>query len=217
MIARLALVGLLQLAAAALQPVSAAPQSASDVRVRLETEMGPIIVAVDTRHAPVTARNFLAYVDQHRFDGTFFYRVVRGDRDPRTGMVQGGISNDMTRMLKPIAHEPTSRTGLRHVDGTLSMARDDPGTATGDFFIVVGPGRYLDASKDDPGYAAFGHVVSGMPLVRRILAQPTSAHGWSKETAHQALVHQIRILRAVRVEAAANPAIRAAARPPARR
>jgi peptidyl-prolyl cis-trans isomerase A (cyclophilin A) len=198
MIHRTVLAGLLLLAP---QAVSAA----AEVRVRLDTEMGPVVVAVDTARAPVTARNFLAYVDQHRFDGTFFYRVVRGDRNPRTGMVQGGISNDMTRMLKPIAHEPTSRTGLRHVDGTLSMARDDPGTATGDFFIVVGPGAYLDASKGDPGYAAFGHVVSGMPLVRRILAQPTSAHGWSKETAHQALVHQIRILRASRVEPAPKP------------
>jgi peptidyl-prolyl cis-trans isomerase A (cyclophilin A) len=180
------------------------PLFAAEVRVRFDTEMGPIVVAADTTRAPVTARNFLAYVDQRRFDGTFFYRVVRGDQNPRTGMVQGGISNDMTRMLKPIPHEPTSRTGLRHVDGTLSMARDDPGTATGDFFIVVGPGAYLDASKGDPGYAAFGHVVSGMPLVRRILAQPTSAHGWSKETAHQALVHQIRILHASRVEPAAK-------------
>jgi peptidyl-prolyl cis-trans isomerase A (cyclophilin A) len=181
-----------------------APQAAlaAEVRVRLDTEMGPIVVAVDTARAPITSRNFLAYVDQHRFDGTFFYRVVRGDRNPRTGMVQGGISNDLTRLMKPIPHEPTSKTGLRHVDGTISMAREEPGTATGDFFIVVGPGAYLDASKGDPGYAAFGHVVSGMPLVRRILAQPTSAVGWSKETAHQPLLHQIRILHATREAAA---------------
>jgi peptidyl-prolyl cis-trans isomerase A (cyclophilin A) len=194
----------LLLAALAL-PVVAPAASAAEVRVRLDTEMGAIVVAVDTGRAPITARNFLAYVDQHRLDGTAFYRVVRGDRNPRTGMVQGGISNDMTRMLKPIPHEPTSRTGLRHVDGTLSMARDDPGTATGDFFIVVGPGAYLDASRQDPGYAAFGRVVSGMPLVRRILALPTSPRGWSEETRHQALVHPIRLLHASRVEPSATP------------
>lgn len=203
MTARPFLVGLLPLPLLLLWPQAV---FAAEVRVRLDTGMGAVVVAVDTGRAPITARNFLAYVDQHRLDGTAFYRVVRGDRNPRTGMVQGGISNDMTRMLKPIAHEPTSRTGLRHVDGTLSMAREDPGTATGDFFIVVGAGAYLDASKGDPGYAAFGHVVSGMGVVRRILAQPTSANGWSAETRHQALVHPIRILRASRIEAASPPA-----------
>lgn len=128
-----------------------------------------------------------------------FYRAARADERPREGFVQGGTNNIMTRVMKPIKHEPTSRTGLRHVDGTLSMARDDPGTATGDFFIVVGNGRYLDATRKDPGYAAFGHVVSGMPLVRRMLAAKTYPGGWSKETVGQQMVKPVRIISARRV------------------
>jgi peptidyl-prolyl cis-trans isomerase A (cyclophilin A) len=169
------------------------------VRVEIRTDIGPIVVEVDTRHAPVTAGNFLAYVDQHRFDQMAFYRAARADQRPKEGFVQGGTNNMMTRVLKPIRHEPTSATGLHHVDGTLSMARDDPGTATGDFFIVVGDGRYLDATRKDPGYAAFGHVVSGMPLVRRMLAAKTYPGGWSKETAGQQMVKPIRIVSARRL------------------
>jgi peptidyl-prolyl cis-trans isomerase A (cyclophilin A) len=177
--------------------VAAAPPK--PVRVEIDTDIGPIVVAVDTRHAPVTAANFLAYVDQHRFDQMNFYRAARADGRPREGFVQGGTNNMMTRVLKPIRHEPTSVTGLHHVDGTLSMARDDPGTATSDFFIVVGDGRYLDATAKDPGYAAFGHVVSGMPLVRRMLAAKTYPGGWSKETAGQQMVRPVRIISAKRV------------------
>jgi peptidyl-prolyl cis-trans isomerase A (cyclophilin A) len=175
----------------------AAPPLSAPTLVRLETSAGAITVALDTRRAPITAANFLAYVDQHRFDGTAFYRAVRSGRGE--GLVQGGISNDMTRMLKPVRHEPTNVTGLHHVDGTISMARDDLGTATGDFFIVVGDGRYLDATRKDPGYAAFGHVVSGMPLVRRMLAAPTFKGGWSADTKGQQIVHPFRILGAHRV------------------
>jgi peptidyl-prolyl cis-trans isomerase A (cyclophilin A) len=181
--------------------MAAAPprQPAKLVDVEISTDIGPIVVAVDTRHAPVTAANFLAYVDQHRFDQMSFYRAARADARPREGFVQGGTNNMMTRVLKPIRHEPTSETGLHHVDGTLSMARDDPGTATGDFFIVVGDGRYLDATRKDPGYAAFGHVVSGMPLVRRMLVAKTFPGGWSKETVGQQMVKPVRILSARRV------------------
>jgi len=176
--------------------IAGPPHAAAPTRVRIETSAGPIVVALETRRAPITAANFLAYVDQHRFDGTSFYRAVRSGRGE--GLVQGGISNDMTRMLKPVKHEPTSVTGIHHVDGTLSMARDDLGTATGDFFIVVGDGRYLDATRKDPGYAAFGHVVSGMPLVRRMLAAPTFKGGWSADTKGQQIIHPIRILSAHR-------------------
>jgi peptidyl-prolyl cis-trans isomerase A (cyclophilin A) len=168
-------------------------------RVKIDTTLGAIVVALDTKHAPITGNNFLAYVDQKRFDGLTFYRAARADSRPREGFVQGGTDNLPGRTLVPIRHEPTSRTGLRHVDGTISMARDDPGTATGDFFIVVGDGRYLDATRKDPGYAAFGHVVSGMPVVKRILAGKTHRGGWSKETAGQQLVAPIRIVSMRRV------------------
>jgi len=177
--------------------VAAAPPR--PVRVEIRTEIGSIVVAVDTRHAPVTAANFLAYVDQKRFDGLAFYRAARADGRPKEGFVQGGTNNMMTRVLKPIRHEPTSVTGLRHVDGTISMARDDPGTATGDFFIVVGDGHYLDATRKDPGYAAFGHVLSGMPLVRQMLAARTYPGGWSKETEGQQMVKPVRIISARRL------------------
>ena len=176
--------------------IAGPPHAAAPTLVRIETGAGPIVVALETRRAPITTANFLAYVDQHRFDGTSFYRAVRSGHGE--GLVQGGISNDMTRMLKPVKHEPTSVTGIHHVDGTLSMARDDLGTATGDFFIVVGDGRYLDATRKDPGYAAFGHVVSGMPLVRTMLAAPTFKGGWSADTKGQQIIHPIRILSARR-------------------
>lgn len=181
----------------ALLLLAAAPPK--PVRVEIDTEIGPILVEVDARHAPATSANFLAYVDQHRFDQLSFYRAARADGRPKEGFVQGGTNNMMTRVLKPIKHEPTSVTGLHHVDGTLSMARDDPGTATGDFFIVVGDGHYLDATRKDPGYAAFGHVVSGMPLVRRMLAAKTYPGGWSKETEGQQMVKPVRIISARRV------------------
>ena len=186
----------------ALALVCTAHAAPPPVQVRLDTDQGAIVVALD-RRAPITSANFLAYVDQHRLDGTSFYRAVRSGRGE--GLVQGGISNDMTRMLKPVKHEPTSVTGLHHDDGTVSMARDDLGTATGDFFVVVGDGRYLDATRKDPGFAAFGHVVSGMALVRRMLAAPTFKGGWSKDTQGQQIVHPIRIVRAQRI---ASPAPR---------
>ncbi len=180
-------------------PVAARRPVTPDPRVKIETSAGSIVIALDVRHAPITARNFLAYVDQKRFDGTNFYRAARGKANPREGLVQGGISNDMTRMLKPIRHEPTSLTGLHHDNGTVSMARDEPGTATGDFFIVVGDGRYLDATRRDPGFAAFGHVLSGMAVVRQMLAAPTFKGGWSAETQGQSIAHPIRIISARRL------------------
>lgn len=168
-------------------------------RVEIDTSVGPIVIALETKRAPITSRNFLAYVDQKRFDDTSFYRAARATGNPKEGFVEGGVNNSLGRSLKPIAHEPTSLTGLRHVDGTVSMARDDPGTAMGDFFIVVGDGTYLDATRKDPGYAAFGHVISGMPVVRKMLAQPTYRGGWSKQTVGQSMVHPIRIIAAKRL------------------
>jgi peptidyl-prolyl cis-trans isomerase A (cyclophilin A) len=188
---------------AALLPAAitaAAPRAgAGEVRVRLETSAGPIVVAVDPQHAPITAGNFLRYVDEKRFDGMTFYRAARNRNNPKTGLVQGGNNHWVRRSLAPIAHEPTSRTGLRHVDGTLSMARNAPGTAMGDFFITVGPAPYLDARPGYPGYAAFGHVVSGMATVSRILALPTFPGGYSAETIGQSIREPVRILTARRV------------------
>lgn len=176
MIRRSLLVCLLSLAAAGSAfAQDAAPEAAGPVRVVIETSAGIILAETDPR-APVTSANFLRYVDEGRFDGTAFYRGMV--LTPGSGLIQGGTSNAPERVLPPIAHEPTSQTGLSHVDGALSMARFDPGTATGDFFVIVGDVTSLDAGRvraDDPGFAVFGRVVEGMDVVRSILAAPKSA------------------------------------------
>jgi peptidyl-prolyl cis-trans isomerase A (cyclophilin A) len=142
------------------------------VKVRLDTAAGPIVIAVDREHAPLTAANFLRYVDAKKLDGVGFYRAVKvGDG---FGLAQFGTRNDPKRTLPPIAFEPTSKTGLSHVDGAVSMAMAKPGTAAGDFFVVVGDLKSMDAHDNEPGFAVFGRVVEGMDVIRRILASPTS-------------------------------------------
>ncbi len=169
-------------------------------RVRLETSAGPIVIELETKKAPITAGNFLAYVDGGKFDGTTFYRAARNKAAPEYGLVQGGINHRVVGAFLPIAHEPTSETGLPHLDGTVSMARNAPGTAMGDFFITIGKSAYLDAREGYPGYAAFGRVVEGMDVVREILASPTYPGGRSKNTIGQSIIKPIRIVRARRVE-----------------
>ncbi|NIJ06898.1 peptidyl-prolyl cis-trans isomerase A (cyclophilin A) [Sphingomonas vulcanisoli] len=180
-------------------PASAALPAPGLVKVVLKTELGPIVVAVDTKHAPITAGNFLRYVDAHKFDGKTFYRAARSKTRPGVGLVQGGIDSKISDSFFPIKHEPTSLTGIHHGDGVISMARHDVGSAMGDFFICLGPSETLDASPGYPGYAAFGHVVSGIEIVRRILVMPTYPGGLSAETMGQTLVHRVRILSATRM------------------
>jgi peptidyl-prolyl cis-trans isomerase A (cyclophilin A) len=182
---------------------AAAQPQADVVRVRLETEAGPIVLALDARRAPVTTANFLAYVDQGKFDGITFYRASRKRGAPGRGFIQGGIRRDLTRTLLPIAHEPTSRTGLSHGDGTISMARTRPGSATGDFFITAGAERSMDAGSGRPadnlGYAAFGRVVVGMDVVRRILAAPTAPNVGEGAMRGQMIQAPVRITSARRL------------------
>ena len=182
--------------------VPAAAKGPATARVKLDTSMGPIVIEVDLRNAPITAQNFLAYVDAKRFDGTTFYRAARYKARPDWGLVQGGIDHTISRAFAPIAHEPTSKTGLHHVDGTVSMARNQPGTAMGDFFICVGMCTYLDAGPNGqpPGYAAFGRVVSGMPIARRILALPTYKGGYSYTTMGQSIIKRVKIVTARRMQ-----------------
>jgi peptidyl-prolyl cis-trans isomerase A (cyclophilin A) len=185
------------------RPAAAATPVPDVARVRIETDAGPIIVELDGRHAPLTVANFLAYVDQHRFDGTSFYRAARTRGTAGRGFVQGGIRHDYRRMLPEIAHEPTSRTGLRHGDGTLSMARTTPGSAMGDFFILVGAMPSMDAGPGAPGdhqgYAAFGHVTDGMDVVRHILAAPTVANAGRGAMRGQMIERPVRIMSARRL------------------
>ncbi|MDP2763916.1 MAG: peptidylprolyl isomerase [Brevundimonas sp.] len=185
------------LSAPAFAQDAASAQESVPVRVILETSAGTILVEIDPR-APITAANFLRYVDEGRFDGTDFYRGM--ELGGGTGVVQGGTSNAPDRILPPIAHEPTSQTGLRHVDGALSMARFDPGTADGDFFIIVGalPGFDARSAPPDPGFAVFGRVVEGMEVVRAILAAPKSPTEGEGFMRGQMLDPRVRILSARR-------------------
>ncbi|WP_375395346.1 peptidylprolyl isomerase [uncultured Sphingomonas sp.] len=145
-------------------------------RVAIETTAGRFVVAVEVVKAPITAANFLRYVDQHRLDGILFYRTVKVA--DHFGFVQFGIDNDPKRVLPPIVHEPTTQTGLPHIDGTLSLARLAPGSGRGDFTISVGDQRYLDADPTKPGdnlgYATFARVTDGMEAVLKIFDAPVS-------------------------------------------
>lgn len=190
------------LAAAFLSLSSASGQASesSDLRVALETTQGRIIIAVHVAKAPVTAANFLRYVDQRRLDGTVFYRGVgTGDY----GFVQGGVQNDPKRLLPPIAHEPTTQTGLTHDDGALSMARYEPGSARGDFFIVAGKMPGMDANPqatgDNQGFAVFAHVVEGMDVLKAILSAPKSATAGEGVMKGQMLERPVRIITARRI------------------
>lgn len=149
--------------------------------VQLTTSMGDIVLELDTVRAPVTAGNFLKYVGQKRMDGTSFYRAMLWSdwQGPGQGIIQGGPRGNPKKVLPPIAHEPTDKTGIKHDTGTISMARLAPGSATGDFFILLSPIPSFDAdpaaSGDNAGYAAFGRVVAGMDVVRNISAAPLSS------------------------------------------
>lgn len=174
--------------------------AAGDVHVLLETQAGRIVVAVHAAKAPVTAANFLRYVDQKRLDGTAFYRAV-GTAD--YGFVQGGVQNDPGRILPPIRHEPTTLTGLTHDDGALSMARYAPGSATGDFFIVLGRMPAMDAhpeaAGDNQGFAVFAHVVEGMDVVKAIVGTPKSTSAGEGAMKGQMLEQPVLILSARRM------------------
>jgi len=160
-------------------PATAPVDEPQTTLVAIDTTMGTITVALETERAPITANNFLRYADEHRLDGTVFYRVMRLDwGEQPNGLIQGGARWDPERILPSIAHEPTSETGVHHTAGTISMARGEPGTANADFSILLSDLEGLDAdpTSEDPdlkaGYAAFGHVVSGMEVARAIFDAP---------------------------------------------
>lgn len=177
-------------------PTPAPAVAPATVSVVLTTSEGPITIALEKERAPKTTANFLRYVDAKRFDGTTIYRAMKiGDG---VGLIQGGLQNDPKRLFPPVAHEPTSQTGLSNTDGAISMARNAPGSATADFFIAVGDLSQLDAQPGQPGdnlgFAAFGHVTSGMDLVRRILQAPTSPTAGVPAMKGQMLAPAIKIL-----------------------
>ena len=172
----LLLAGLLALPAAAQTPSASPAAAAPNPRVALETSAGRIVVEVYQDKAPITARNFMRYVDMKRFDGIVFYRTVKVA--DHFGFVQFGVQGAPARMLPPIKHEPTTQTGIKHLDGTLSMPRLAPGTARGEFTISVGDQPSFDADPAKPGdnlgYAAFGRVVEGADVLLKIFDAPVS-------------------------------------------
>jgi peptidyl-prolyl cis-trans isomerase A (cyclophilin A) len=152
-------------------------------RVLIRTELGDIVVEVHDRQAPITGGNFLTYVREGRFDGATFYRAVTPDNQPdndiKIEVIQGGLYEDEPGLgLPPIPHETTEVTGLAHLDGTISMARAEPGTASSEIFICIGDQPELDCggrrNPDGQGFAAFGQVVEGMDVVRKIQRRHTN-------------------------------------------
>jgi peptidyl-prolyl cis-trans isomerase A (cyclophilin A) len=168
-------------------------------RVILRTELGEIEVELDAARAPVTVANFLRYIDAGFYDGGSFYRTVTLQNQPQNRIkievIQGGNPAREKEDFPAIALERTSKTGLKHVDGAISMARDSPDTATSEFFICVGPQPSLDfggaRNPDGQGFAAFGVVIRGMDVVRRIQLAPANG---------QSLMPPVRILSASRVK-----------------
>ena len=153
------------------------------VQVRIVTDSGTIVVALEPAKAPITVANFLRYADEHRYDGGSFYRAVTlsnqlpAAQQPQIEVIQGGIDADSARRLPAITHETNERSGIRHTDGVISMARGAPGSASSEFFIVINDQPALDfggqRNPDGQGFAAFGKVVSGMDVVRRIQRMPS--------------------------------------------
>jgi peptidyl-prolyl cis-trans isomerase A (cyclophilin A) len=156
-----------------------AQRKADHVTVVIQTELGSIEAEIDTLRSPMTAKNFLRYVDAGHYDGGRFHRTVRMANQPsskvKIEVVQAGVDPNKEKVgFAPIKLERTNQTGLHHENGTLSMARDGPDTATSDFFICIGPQPSLDyegkRNPDGQGFAAFGRVVKGMDIVRMVQA-----------------------------------------------
>lgn len=149
--------------------------------ILVQTEIGNIVLKLNQKKAPLTVSNFLKYVESHRYDGATFYRTVRmNNQENKTikiEVIQGGLGDDSTKNFPRIKHESTNITGLKHLDGTLSMARNVPGSAGSEFFICINDQPELDfggkRNPDGQGFAAFGQVISGMTIVKNIQTRET--------------------------------------------
>ena len=182
--------------------------------IRIVTDVGAIVIALFGDVAPITVENFLAYVDAGHYQGATFYRATqKGEKGSGIDVIQGGRYRDLMAFggyelasgpYPPIAHEPTSVTGLSHVDGAVSMARLAPGSATSEFFICIGDNLNLDfggsRNPDGQGFAVFGQVIEGMDVVRAIQAQPTDAALGSEFVQGEVLQPPIRILTVARIQ-----------------
>ena len=177
------------------------------VRVTMSTGQGDIEIELYMSKAPVTAGNFLELVDDGKFDGGAFYRVVTYDNDrgkPKIAVIQGGVGGTTDEAFDTIAHESTAQTGILHKDGVISMARGEVGTASTEFFICNGDQPGLDHGEmrnaDGQGFAAFGKVIGGMDVVRAINALPADAPSESEYTRGQILTDPVPIIRVRRAD-----------------
>jgi peptidyl-prolyl cis-trans isomerase A (cyclophilin A) len=161
---------------------AAAQATPERIYTQVDTALGAFVIAVDPARAPVTVANYLAYVDAKQLDGGSVYRIVTpANQAPETrhkiAVVQWGRhqTDEQPAPRPPIVHETTQQTGLRHLDGTVSMARIAPGSATAEFFICVGDQPELDfgggRNPDGQGFAAFGQVVAGQAVVQALYRQ----------------------------------------------
>lgn len=167
--------------------LSATPLAAQErnqrVVVLFETSMGEIEVALSGDRAPATVANFLRYVDEGYYNGGVFHRTVRMDNQPQSPVkievIQGGPHPERKERFAPLKLERTTVTGLKHVDGAISMARFEPDSATADFFFCIGDQPELDfggkRNPDGQGFAAFGLVLKGREVIRKIQQAPYEA------------------------------------------
>jgi peptidyl-prolyl cis-trans isomerase A (cyclophilin A) len=184
--------------------IAPAQPLAAPVTVVLETELGPITLEVNVAQAPVTAANFLKYVDGKFYDGGVINRAVRPDNTTRHDVTIQVIQvqenpGRVRDNFPPIPLERTNATGLKHRNGVISMARDGPDSATASFFVCLGDQPALDfggkRNADGQGFAAFGRVVAGMDVVKKIQRAPTGTEGdYGTET----LTPPIKVLKAYR-------------------
>lgn len=190
-----------------------APAPLGDVvRIEIVTELGTITADLFHKQAPITVRNIVRYVDSGRYDGTTFYRAMKLDWGTQpNGIIQTGI-RDALKLYPPIAHEPTSLTGIKHKAGTLSLARLAPGSARADYSIMMSDQPGYDAVPDSPdpekraGYCAFGQVVSGMDVALKIFNAPRSATLGEGVMKGQMLSPPVKVLRVRRVPIPATAA-----------
>jgi peptidyl-prolyl cis-trans isomerase A (cyclophilin A) len=173
----------------ALGALAGAPQPAAaagpGVTIEIVTSLGTIEAVLDPVHAPISTKNFLHYIDAKFFNGGSFFRSVPGF------VIQGGNKTKEAPNDVPIKLETPYKTGLKNIDGALSMARtSDPDSATSEFFIDDGDQGRLDGSATEPGYAVFGHVTKNMDLVRKIARLPAEG---------QMLLAPVKIIKIVRV------------------
>ena len=177
------------------------------VRVRVQTDLGDILVEVDPARAPVTTANFLKYVDAGHYNGGVFHRTVKMDNQPESTIkievIQAGVNPDRSKEgFGAIALERTNVTGILHKDGVVSMARGAPDSATSGWFICINDQPSLDfggmRNPDGQGFGAFGRVVSGMDVVRKIQSAPSSTNR-TTNTEAQRLTPSITVLKVARV------------------